>query len=217
MRDEDFEYFIKNFGEPTFREAVPELSFKKFQGILPKQLLTYWKEEGWCGHAHGLLWTVDPEQYSTLVHAWLEGTPYEKLDNYHAIARSAFGKLYVWGERNNKSFVISCPMNALIAVESDLKTPDDDPDFATRVFFSALDREEFDLKDDAGVDLFARALEKLGPLGPDEVYGFEPALVAGGRRRLENLNKLNLFIHLAILRQLAAPRTPFAGFDPGPL
>jgi hypothetical protein len=43
------------------------------------------------------------------------------------------------------------------------------------------------------------------------MYGFEPALVAGGRMALEHLKKVNLDVHLTILRQLAPPKIPFAG------
>jgi hypothetical protein len=59
--------------------------------------------------------------------------------------------------------------------------------------------------------LFERALHTLGPLSSTEMYGFEPALVAGGRMALEHLKKVNLDVHLTILRQLAPPKIPFAG------
>ena len=56
-------------------------------------------------------------------------------------------------------------------------------------------------------------MKKLRPLGPDELYGFEPAIVFGGRIKLNNLAKLNLHIHLTILREMEAPCVPFAGVD----
>ena len=61
MRDECFEVFIDEFGEATHRDAVPASSIEKWRGKLPDQLLTYWKEEGWCGYANGLL------QYSCVI------------------------------------------------------------------------------------------------------------------------------------------------------
>ena len=63
--------------------------------------------------------------------------------------------------------------------------------------------------------MFEQALKKLGPLAPDELYGFEPALVAGGSLRVENLEKLNMLAHLSVLRELAEPSIPFADMDPG--
>lgn len=67
------------------------------------------------------------------------------------------------------------------------------------------------MDDEGGKPLFARARMLLGPLESDEMYGFEPALVAGGRMRLENLRRLKLDQHLSILRQIAAPVMPFSG------
>jgi hypothetical protein len=50
-------------------------------------------------------------------------------------------------------------------------------------------------------------------LEPDEVYGFEPAIMLGGKMRLENLAKLKLDVHLTVLRQLASPTLPFSNID----
>ncbi|MCX8999906.1 DUF1851 domain-containing protein [Rhizobiaceae bacterium BDR2-2] len=89
----------------------------------------------------------------------------------------------------------------------------DDRDFEVRTFFSARDAADGDLKDEGKRPLFQRALRELGPLASDEIYGFEPPLVAGGRLVLENLRKVKLEPHLRILRQLSLPRIPFSGAD----
>ncbi|WNG41391.1 DUF1851 domain-containing protein [Archangium violaceum] len=217
MRDEAFQLFIEDVGEATFRTPVLDLSLEKYGKLLPGKLLEYWREEGWCGYADGLFWTVNPEDYDGLADLWLSGTPYEKVDRYHIVARSAFGNLYAWGERNHRTLTIACPTHALIGIDKELRTPAKDPDVAVQAFFASMDRQDFDMKDASKKYLFERALKKLGPLAPDEIYGFEPALVAGGKNRLENLRKVNLFAHLAILRELAAPTVPFARFDPGEL
>ena len=86
-----------------------------------------------------------------------------------------------------------------------------DPDFRVQTFFGAKTRNECDLKDEHKKSLFESALHTLGPLSSTEMYGFEPALVAGGRMALEHLKKVNLDVHLTILRQLAPPKIPFAG------
>lgn len=216
MRDKNLQIFIAEFGEATYRASVPERILQRYERVLPAQWLRYWREEGWCGYADGLFWTVNPEEYQDLADMWLSGTQLEMIDRYHVVARSAFGDLYVWGERNHRSFTIACPINSLIALEGQLHTEARDPDVAARVFFSSRMRRSLDMYDDVQQGLFDQALRRLGPLAPDEVYGFEPALVLGGRRRVENLSKLNLFVHLAVLRDLAEPQVPFGGIDPGP-
>ena len=54
--------------------------------------------------------------------------------------------------------------------------------------------------------LFNRALEKLGPLDHDTMYGFVPALALSGSPKLENLQKLDAHVHLDILSQLGERR-----------
>jgi hypothetical protein len=103
MRDENFEVFIDEFGEATHRVEVPVASIEKWRGKLPDQLLTNWQEEGWCGYANGLFWTVDPDDYEDIVDEWLEDIPLEQLDAFHVIARTAFGDLYLWGEKTGAS------------------------------------------------------------------------------------------------------------------
>lgn len=213
MRDEDFEVFIEEFGEATYHFSVPNEAFEKWQGKLPNQLLNYWKNEGWNAYANGLFWTVNPDDYEDLVDEWLEDSRLEEIDAFHAIARSAFGDLYLWGEKTGSSVTICCSINSIIALQKNLKRKIDDPDFYARTFFSNQEVSRCDLKDELKSPLFDRALKKLGPLAPDEMYGFEPALVAGGKMLLENLHKVKLDQHLTILRQLAKPIMPFSNID----
>ncbi|MFH4130425.1 T6SS immunity protein Tdi1 domain-containing protein, partial [Acinetobacter baumannii] len=48
---------------------------------------------------------------------------------------------------------------------------------------------------------FDRAVKKYGPLSSNEVFGFEPALALGGKSVLQNLKKLNIHVHMAILKE----------------
>ena len=214
MRDEDFEYFISKFGEATHRVDVPASALESWRDKLPDQLLTYWLEEGWCGYANGLFWTVDPSEYEDIVDEWLHETPLEQLDSFHVVARSAFGELYVCGQRVGPKLKLLTPVHAAVALVKDLRPKDKTRlDFEVRGLFGSRQPSDCDLKDETGQPLFDRALAKLGPLAPDEMYGFEPALVAGGKMRLQNLRKVKLDQHLTILRQLAAPTMPFSNID----
>jgi hypothetical protein len=42
---------------------------------------------------------VNPDDYDDVLTEWITGTPLAKLDNFHVIARTAFGNLYLWGEK----------------------------------------------------------------------------------------------------------------------
>jgi len=214
MRDADFSLFIETFGEASYSTPVPEESFASWSDKLPPVLLTYWREEGWATYANGLLWIVNPNDYEYIKNIWLEDTPLSTFDNFHVIARSAFGNLYLCGEKTGRSVTIACTNNEILALKSKLKEkPLHDQDFSIKAFFACSRPKQYDYIDTKGKLLFERAAEKYGPLEPDEMYGFEPALVMGGNPTLKNLRRLKLDSHLHILRQLDRPSLPFSNVD----
>lgn len=211
MRDEDFEIFIEEMGEATASFAADSLTIKKYEEILPKALTKIWREEGWNSYAEGLFWVVNPDDFLGVADQWIEGTAIEKTDKYHIIARSAFGDLYAWGERYNRKITISPLANSIVALMPDVDTPNDNPELAVQSFFALSEPEIYDIEDSEGNWLFSAAKEKFGVLGIDEMYCFKQALVLGGEMSIDNIEKVNMHVHLSILRQLAEPKIPFAG------
>lgn len=209
MYDEELELFIEELGEPTTRKIVSSEEREAYKDILPDKLLEYWQDVGWSGFSNGLLWLVNPANYDDLLEQWIENTPFEKIDKYHVFARTAFGVLYVIGEKTARTFTINCPMHSIIAIENRVKKIQKDADLSVQSFFAMSDKDKFDIEDIDDKSLFDQALNKLGPLEEDEVYGFEPSLIVGGDLKVSNLVKLNLGIHLSILRQLSPPSIPF--------
>ncbi len=211
-RDEDFAYFIEEFGEAEVRQQPHLEDIERWRGRLPDRLLQYWQDEGWCAYAKGLFWTVDPQVYEDTVDEWLDGSPLEQIDAYHVIARTAFGELYLCGEKSGCGVHVVPHLNAIFA--SDVK-----PKSTARLeqllprFFSSMIVSDCEITDDQKQPLFNRALQTLGPLAADEMYGFEPALVAGGSKALSHLRKVKILPHLSILRQMAAPIMPYGIMD----
>lgn len=193
--DQDFEYFLEKMGPAIHRRRVQQSSMARYRGRLPNQLLDYWEEHGWCGYADGLFWTVDPQEYEPVLEAWIGDTPFMEKDGYHLIARSAFGKLYFWGEHTGHSLQIFAP--GAYCLPSDDVTQDDDLDFELRMFFGARKPRENDF-----VDLFTPALSNLGALAHDEMYGFVPALALGGPCDVAHIQKVKAVEHLVFLAQL---------------
>jgi hypothetical protein len=201
VRDEFFQSFIENLGEANSRRHVPEASIDKYRSILPDVLLGYWREEGWCSYADGLFWIVNPEPYKATLDSWLQGSGLSEIDNYHVIARDAFGSLYAWGERYQRKITISSLAGGIVALKSQLQKPNPQSDRALGIFLGSTSRESLDFEDNQGKQLFKRALMKLGPVGEDEMYAFEPALCIGGKADLEHMVKLNMDVHLNLLGQ----------------
>ncbi|AOK19618.1 hypothetical protein WL02_18180 [Burkholderia ubonensis] len=205
MTDILFDTFVRKFGRRTFRQDVPESAIARYRDVLPDRLLEIWREEGWSAYGDGLVWIVNPEEYEDIVEMWLRDTPVEGIDKYHAIVRTAFGDLFLWGEVTGPTITLSCPLHVLVFVPETIEEKVENADQALSIFFATLSR--------AGCDkgnLFELALKQLGPLGPEDMYGFEPALIAGGEISIDHLKKVNLDVHLSILRQLAPPEVgPF--------
>ena len=202
MRDEFFQSMIDNLGEATSRREVPAASIDKYQSKLPPALLGYWREEGWCSFADGLFWIVDPDAYKATLDMWLQGSGLTEIDNYHVIARDAFGSLYAWGERYQRKITVSSLAGGIVALKNQLQKSNPQPDRSLGIFLGSTSRDSLDFDDNQGRPLFQRALAKLGPVAEDEMYAFEPALCIGGKADLEHMVKLNLEVHLMILDQL---------------
>lgn len=203
--DEAFSIFLEEFAPTIERSEVPLSSIQRYRGKLPDQLLAYWAEHGWCGYGEGIFWMVNPQEYDGVVASWLEGTQLETLDTYHAIARSAFGDLYLWGETTGATLKITSVLS-LYRIHNSIYAGDD-MNKGVRAFMVS---KRIDTNDYG--DLFGPARKKLGTLSNDEMYGFTPAIMLGGPETLEHLEKVKAVEHLMFLSQLA-PLEPYSFSD----
>ncbi|MDR0777426.1 MAG: DUF1851 domain-containing protein [Azonexus sp.] len=193
---------FEGFGPPMARRDVPPEKINKFRGKLPDKLLEYWQEYGWCGYGKGLLWTVDPDEWEDELDAWIGDTDFMEQDAYYVIARSAFGKLILWGERTGQSLKVVTPYGMIYPAFDEDEFRKRGADRSVQLFFAATSKESYDETDINEKPLFERALKKLGPLEHDTMYGFVPVLALGGEPNLENLQKLDAHVHLDILSQV---------------
>jgi hypothetical protein len=201
--NKNFKYFFDEFGPPV---KVTEFSVEqlgKYKGLLPDSLLEFWSEAGWSGYADGLFWSTEPAQFLVPLEAWLEDSGIPHRDTYHVIARSAFGDLFAWGKESGASVIINPLFSSVTIKEPNENVKQGKTEAALTAFFVSKTKEYLDFEDYKGKPLFKRALKKLGPLQPDEMYAFEPALCLGGLPKLENLVKVKMIEHLVLLSQLA--------------
>ena len=194
--DEVFTIFLETFGGPIDRREVPISSIERYRGKVPNLLLQYWAEHGWCGYGEGIFWVVNPQEYEGVVASWLEGTEFEERDTYHLIARSAFGDLYLWGEKTGFSLKIDTCIARCVVEDFEITADDMDQELKNFLLSVEIEYNDFD-------NLFQPAKKKLGVLRHDEMYGFVPALMLGGPETLNHLEKLDAVVHLTILSQIA--------------
>lgn len=189
-----FDYFMKTFGPAVDRRDVPPEAINRFKGKLPEQLLQHWAEHGWSGYADGLFWMVNPEDYEPVLDAWLGHTPLVEEDALHIIARGAFGHLLIWGERSGFALRLFAP--GAFVVRMNTTTQAKDLELAAQMFFSVQKRDvyEFDGR-------FTPAKHQLGRPGPNDMYGFVPALALGGSTDTSQIQKVKAIEHLVMLAQ----------------
>ena len=199
--DECFEYFLGNFG-PQFDRVRPSISdIEKFRPKLPAKLLEYWQDFGWGGFHDGLFWLVNPSEYTEVVSAWLGDTNIQGRDNYFAVARTAFGRLFLWNKSYGQAVTISPLLAEIITRPTNKSVLAGDDVSAVEAFLATKEPNSLDIEDEKEKKIFKRAVKKLGTLKSDEMYGFEPALVIGGTPKLENLTKVKIIEHLILLQQ----------------
>ncbi len=195
MMDKVFARFIEIFGPAIDRREVPPSSLERYKDKLPPKLLEYWAEHGWGGYGEGIIWLVNPQDYEAVVASWIENTPLHSQDSYHLIARSAFGDLYLWGEKTGASLTISSVSSQYVFHKTSFKKAELDAELQGFILSRRVESNDFN-------DLFKPALEKLGSLKHDEMYGFFPALMLGGSDSLKFLKKISAVEHLIFLAQL---------------
>lgn len=191
-----FSIFLETFGDPIGQQPVPPAAVDHYQGKLPNRLLEYWQDHGWCGYGGGLFWLVNPQEHQGVVASWLAGTHFEACDTYHLIARSAFGDLYLWGEKTGSVLTIAAYHSRYLDGAHSSGDEERDNKIHGLLMWLMTECVYFD-------DLFEPARERLGTLGSDEMYGFVPALMLGGPDSLERLEKLKAVEHLVLLSQLS--------------
>lgn len=204
--DSKFEFLMEEIGAPDFSSPATANTIAKYRGLLPHRLLEYWTEFGFCRFSGGLFWIVNPEHYEHIKDDWLPDNIVDK-SQCHVIARNAFADLYVWSKTHGHIFTIEAVDGRIYQKEGDeSQISKGEETRVIQTFFSLkdkdrLDREDFDF--DPEISIFDYALEQYGPLAEDEMFTFEPALFLGGEQSCQNVRKVNLFIQLDILSNLA--------------
>ena len=200
--DEGFDYFLEKFGQPDWQQPVDQATLDYYRGKLPSKLLFYWQHFGFCRFKQGLFWMVNPADYEDELAIWLDEEITRK-DNYYVIARSGFGKLYVWGEKTGHAYTITPTRGWVYQEEGDKKDiAEGYADKKLELFFGFSKLDHTDIYDNNDKPLFKRCIKKFGALDYDEMFGFVPALAISDNASIKNVDKMNIFVHLNLLPDL---------------
>lgn len=205
--DEYFDSFLhkKEFYPAIESIPVEEKTLVYFQNKLPNRLLNYWKEYGFSGYGEGLFWIVNPEEYQELVDKWLQKTPLWGREKFYAIARTAFGELYIRGEKSDSDTIINPHLNNIIPGDFTSPQTKEVQERGIGIFFMTMKKNIVDYRDKNEKPLFQRCLKKFGMLEHDEMYTFSTALALGGTADINNIKKVKILEQLSMLCDLDTP------------
>jgi len=208
---EEQEYFRTMFKKEM---GLPDRNIKsdiniiyKYQGILPDELLLYWKEYGFSSFKDGLFWLTNPDDYIELVRDYLKDTPFEDRENLYVVARTAFGELYIWETSKGGIIELKSFSNMIFfsADNSRINLTKEEENFEMVSYLGVKDPEYLDEEDGNDQPLFERALKKLGKVEANEMYGYKLSHFLGGKESITNLTQMDLFNHYEIQKQFKEP------------
>ncbi|MEU8088197.1 GAD-like domain-containing protein [Micromonospora sp. NPDC049101] len=195
------------WGPPTCSAPVRADRLTQFAGVVPDLLLACWREYGFAGFGNGSFWLCDPEVWQPAVDAWTDGLELPRAERWVAVSRSAFGDLQVWGQQTGSRLTISAHHGWVIPSDhSDRALSDDGRDDRLYALLMCQDRRSVDLYGADREPLFERVRALRGPVGPDTIYGFVPALGLGGALRPERAEIFDGPVHLELLAELSERR-----------
>ncbi|MCK9541316.1 MAG: DUF1851 domain-containing protein [Novosphingobium sp.] len=176
--------------------------------MLPPELGGFLLECGIGIWLDGRFQFCDPLRFQPIVDMLLQADRDFRPERTALFGYSAFGEIMAWNHDHGLLQVNLPRMWASISAVVAGGTPDQTV-IATLAGIGDLNYGDWNEDDTANAPLlFKRVRKAHGPLEPGEVYGFVPALEAGGRAHVETARRLKALEHFAILAQFG-PATLF--------
>jgi hypothetical protein len=178
----DFSKFLNEYGPAQVVQPVSSAKLREYKGKVPDPVLELWEQQGFAAYADGGIWVTDPKP--------LEKPLRELLPDCDSIpiVRSSIGNVVFWGQGEfqfcdvHYCRVLQCGDDTEVLFNSFLLDP--------KAKSSVLD-----------LPLYRKVRKKLGPLAPDEMYGFQLPLSMGGEAAISNMGKMKVREQWSILAQ----------------
>ena len=183
--------------------GVGEEHVERFSGVLPESVLYVWRRFGFDGFADGRFWITDPLVWAPVVDAWVEGTALPFPDQkWWCLNRTAMGDMKLWGEISGPALKIDPILGTLRPSAGDARRMSD-PVKRERMGCTVFTSPLKDVFEDevSGRLVVDEAVERLGPVGEGQVYGFTPAYCFTGRMEARLLGVEDAIAHLVFLAQ----------------
>lgn len=172
---------IKNFRK---YEDVSQVTLKKYESLLPNDLLRVWEAYGYGTFLDGYLKIINPDEYQQLL-----CESYFRGGISIPIFLTAFGDVIAWEEKRYLR-MIKYKNGSFKGISSGFDF------FWEDLIAGEFDEEFFEIKQ------YSSAVSNLGELSYDECFGYVPLLGLGGNEKIENLKKVKVKEHIELITQL---------------
>ncbi len=206
VNDDFFSMLLAREGEPANARKLGEREVAPYRSKVPPALIQFWMDHGLGSYRQGRYWICDPKNFQPVIEQIFEGDPEFDPAEMTVVGYDAFAALTIWHRRRRSVFVdmisprvFNPEKDSYVDKRSGELLSEDIAVGRSLTRFLVRD----DLDDDDGFPLFPRAVEHLGSLESEEIYGFFPPLSYGGARMLGNLKRVNGPIHMSILAQMS--------------
>lgn len=174
---------FEKFGEIS-KESITLFQEKAAPSLFADMLIEFWQEYGVGRFSEGLLYVCDPIQKKSTLDFFFPGR------DLYPIVISSFGDIFF---TDFKQLYSLTPVYGWFTKKS--------PNFEL-LFEISFWREEF-LNEVLNQTFHHKAIQNLGKLEPNEIFGFEPAIALGGNDEdISMVKKFQMDVHLAFLSQI---------------
>ena len=163
------------------KEKVSDELIKKYETVLPEEIITLWKEKGFGVFYGGYLKVINPDEYISLVKE-----SYFLGDASIPIMATAFGDILTW-EQNQYVGILKYRYN-----DNDIVS------YGFEFFYDIIEDEEC-AAEYFTVKQYNAAVKKYGELEYDECFGYVPLLALGGKESVDNLKKVKMKEHIELI------------------
>lgn len=185
-----FEKFLKRF-EPSEDLVKPTTEMLDwYRDKLPEDLLYFWTQYGFGNYGNGLIKVVEPSDYMDSFYTWLGKEDFSKLP----ILVTAFGDVFYYrklADNNEDVSFLDIHYRQINVC-----------DYSLGGFFEDYIVEGSIIDEVLRKSLFEESVKKSGPLKSEEIFYFEPALIAGGAEELKYIGKGTGSVHQLVLFQM---------------
>jgi len=165
-------------------QKVSDEIITEYEGILPTDILDFWKSYGFGVFFNGYLRSVNPNEYKDLLHESVNGAFHEGV----VLFTTGMSDLIIWCD----GYLRIC--NYRYNIMDTLIT-------TLTLFFRCLESEMF-TRDKLCMPPYLEAVQKHGELEFDEAFGYVPLLALGGNESVNHLDKVKIREHILICSSL---------------